>query len=272
MTNIIYPVLILAALGLLFGVLLSIASKVFAVEVDPKITELLDALPGVNCGACGFPGCEGLAESIAKGESGVNECPIGGQKVADNLAEIMGLNAANVERNVAEVLCQGDADTAKNKFNYEGINDCRVEIDLADGAKACPYGCLGCGTCYDVCPFDAIRMVNGLAIIDKEKCTACMKCIDICPKHIIKLVPYDKDVIVRCMSEDKGRDVRGYCSIGCIGCRICVKNCPEDAFIFENNLARIDYSKCTECGICVEKCPTKCITMDEEGKLTVESA
>lgn len=271
MTNIIYPVLILAGLGLLFGVLLSIASMAFAVKIDPKIGAVLDALPGANCGACGYPGCEGLAEAIAKGKAPVNSCPIGGQKVADNVAEIMGLNAANVERNVATVLCQGDKDKAKDKYNYEGLNDCRVEIGLADGSKACPYGCLGCGTCYDVCDFDAIRMIDGIAVIDKDKCTACMKCIDICPKSIIKLVPYEQDVVVKCMSEDVGRDVRGYCDIGCIACRICVKNCPEDAFIFEDNLARIDYSKCTNCGICVEKCPTKCIVMTDEG-VAVKSA
>lgn len=265
MTNIINPVLVLAGLGMLFGVLLSIASKAFAVKIDPKITEVLDALPGANCGACGFPGCEGLATAIANGEAPVNSCPIGGQKVADNVADIMGLNAANMEKKVATVLCQGDCEKAKEKYEYEGINDCRVEMNLADGAKTCPYGCLGCGTCFDVCPFDAIRMVDGIAVIDKEKCTACMKCIDICPKHIIQLVPYDNKVVVKCKSEDKGKDVRGYCSIGCIGCRICVKNCPEDAFTFENNLARINYDKCTNCGICVEKCPAKCIHLSDDG-------
>lgn len=271
MTNILFPILVLGGLGLLFGVLLSIASKVFAVKIDPKVTELLDALPGANCGACGFPGCEGLAVAIANGEAGVNECPIGGQKVADHLAEIMGLNAVAVDRNVAVVKCLGDCELAKDKYIYDGINDCRVETFLADGAKVCSYGCLGCGTCFDVCEYDAIRMIDGLAHVVKENCTACMKCIDICPKNIIKLVPYEQEVIVQCMSEDIGRAVRGYCSIGCIACRICVRNCPEDAFIYENNIPRIDYSKCTNCGICVEKCPTKSITMTVDGKVVVDS-
>ncbi|MBC8590831.1 RnfABCDGE type electron transport complex subunit B [Wansuia hejianensis] len=264
MENMILPVSVLGGLGLLFGVLLSVASKVFAVEVDPKISAVLDALPGANCGACGFPGCEGLATAIAEGKAPVNSCPIGGQKVADNVADIMGLNAGNMERKVAVVLCQGSKEKAKDKYKYEGIQDCRIQGQLADGCKYCNYGCSGCGTCFDVCDFDAIRMVDGVAVIDKEKCTACMKCIKVCPKHIIELVPYDNEYIVKCKSEDKGKEVRGNCSIGCIGCKICVKNCPVDAFTFENNLAKINYDKCTNCGICQEKCPTKCIYTSNE--------
>lgn len=263
MTNLIKPILVTGGLGLLFGILLSIASKVFAVVIDPKIGAVLDALPGANCGACGFPGCEGLAGAIAEGKAPVNACPIGGQDVADNVADIMGLQGANVARNVAAVLCQGDNDRANIKYHYEGINDCRVQTRLSDGCKSCTYGCLGCGTCYDVCPFDAIDMVNGLAVINKDKCTACMKCIDICPKKIIELVPYDNQYVVKCKSEDPGKVVRKNCSIGCIGCKICVKNCPTDAFTFENSLAKIDYEKCINCGICETKCPTKCITIHE---------
>ena len=259
MENILYPVSVLGGFGLLFGVLLSIASNVFKVEVDPKITEVLDALPGANCGACGYPGCAGLATAIAQEKAPVNSCPIGGQKVADHIAEIMGVGSQGIDKNVAVVLCQGSKEKAKDKAKYEGIQDCRYEAEIAGGCKSCSYGCLGCGTCYDVCQFDAIRMIDGIAVIDKDKCTACMKCIDICPKKIIELVPYDNEYIVKCKSEDPGKVVRGNCSIGCIGCKICVKNCPVDAFTFENNLAKINYDICTNCGICEEKCPTKCI-------------
>lgn len=262
MTNIIQPMIVLGGLGLVFGVLLSIASKVFAVEVNPLVEEVLDALPGANCGACGYPGCEGLAVAMVEGRSEPNECPIGGQKTADDVASILGLTAGAMDKNVAVVLCQGTKEKAKDKYEYEGIEDCRVQTRLADGCKSCSYGCLGCGTCYDICPFDAIRMVDGLAVIDKDKCTACKKCIDVCPKNIIELVPYESQYIVMCNSEDKGKDVRANCSIGCIACRLCVKNCPEDAFTFENNLAKINYDKCTNCGICREKCPTKCISFD----------
>lgn len=268
MTSIVYPVVVLGSLGLFFGVILSVASKVFEVKIDPKISEVLDALPGANCGACGYPGCEGLATAIAEGKAPVNSCPIGGQKVADKVAGIMGLNSANVERKVATVLCQGTKDKAKEKYKYEGIDNCRVQTNLADGCKSCSYGCLGCGTCQDVCPFDAIDMVDGIAVVNKEKCTACMKCIAVCPKKIIELVPYDNEYVVKCKSEDKGKDVRGNCAIGCIGCRLCVKNCPEEAITFENNLAKINYDKCINCGICEEKCPTKCIFTSKEKNIT----
>ena len=259
MMDIINPIIVLGGLGLLFGVLLSVASNVFAVEVDPKVEAVRSALPGANCGACGFPGCDGLAKAITEGRAPVTACPVGGAPVAEAVAEIMGVNAANVDRNVATVLCQGDCEKAKEKFVYEGIQDCRAENIVQGGSKACSYGCLGCGTCKDVCDFDAIEMIDGIAVIDKDKCTACMKCIEVCPKSIIELVPYDNEYIVKCKSKDTGKEVRGKCTVGCIGCQICVKNCPEDAFTFENNLAKINYEKCINCGICAEKCPTKAI-------------
>lgn len=260
MNSILAPVSVLGGLGLTFGILLSFASIYFEVKVDPKEEELLNALPGANCGACGYPGCAGLAKSLFEGNAPVNSCSIGGQKVADHVAEILGVNSTSFEKNVAVVLCQGDCNKAKDRYIYEGIKDCRIEnITTGGGSKACTYGCLGCGTCYDVCEYDAIRMIDGIAFIDRDKCTACMKCIEICPKKIIELVPYDNHAIVKCKSEDTGKEVRSKCSTGCIACQICVKNCPEDAFTFEKNLAKINYDKCTNCMICVEKCPTKAI-------------
>ena len=259
MTHIVYPIIVLGGLGTVFGIMLAYASKVFFVPVDPTVEQLQNVLPGANCGACGYPGCSGLANALAEGKAPVNACPIGGQRVADLVAEILGSESAELEKRVAVVLCQGDCDKAKDKYIYEGIQDCRISNQLSDGQKACSYGCLGCGTCRDVCQFDAIDMVNGVAIVNRDKCTACLKCVEVCPKHIIEMVPYDSTVAVKCMSEDPGKVVRGNCDIGCIGCKICVKNCPEDAFSFENNLAKINYDKCTNCLICVEKCPTKCI-------------
>lgn len=259
------PVTVLGGLGLLFGAGLSIASKAFEVEVNPKVEEVRQVLPGANCGACGFPGCDGLANAIAGGKAPVNACSVGGQAVADQVADIMGVNPAESVRKVAVVLCQGDCHKAKDKYIYNGIADCRAENILAGGSKSCSYGCLGCGTCKDVCEFDAIQIIDGIAVIDKEKCTSCEKCIGVCPKGIIELVPYEQEVIVKCKSNDKGKNVRENCSIGCIGCQICVKNCPEDAFVFEKFLAKIDYEKCTNCGICADKCPTKAIWSSLEG-------
>lgn len=259
MKEILNPMLVLGGLGFIFAVLLSVASQVFAVEVDPKVDEIRNALPGANCGACGFPGCDGLASAIAEGKAAVNACNVGGQATAENIANIMGVNASNVEKKVATVLCQGDCDKAKDKYVYNGIEDCRIESILQGGSKSCSYGCLGCGTCMDICPFDAIHMENGIAVVDKDKCTACMKCIEVCPKSIIELVPYDNQCVVKCKNENKGKEVRNDCSIGCIGCQICVKNCPVEAIGFENNLAKIDYDVCINCGICASKCPTKAI-------------
>lgn len=269
MTDILNPIIVLGGLGLGFGVLLSIASNIFAVEVDPKIEQVREVLPGANCGACGFPGCDGLATAIAEGRAPVNACSVGGNPVAEKVADIMGVNAEAVDKKVATVLCQGDCNKAKEKYKYQGIQDCRAANILQGGSKACSFGCLGCGTCKEVCEFGAIEMINGVAFIDKDKCTACMKCIEVCPKGIIELVPYDNQYVVKCKSQDPGKAVRSKCSIGCIGCQICVKNCPSDAFTFENNLAKINYEKCINCGVCAEKCPTKAIYGDTAKKAAV---
>lgn len=259
MSGILYPIVVLGGLGLLFGLSLSLASKAFAVETNPKVESIRKVLPGANCGACGYPGCDGCANAIVEGKAQTNACSVGGSSVAEKIADIMGVNATETERKVATVLCQGDCDKAKNKYAYNGIRDCRAQNILAGGSKSCSYGCLGCGTCVDVCNYDAIKIVNGVAVVDKEKCVACKACIAACPKNIIELVPYDNKVIVKCKSNDSGKVVRSNCNTGCIGCQICVKNCPEDAFSFENYLAKINYEKCTNCGICAEKCPSGAI-------------
>ncbi len=279
MENFIMPALVLGLLGGLFGVLLSIASNVFAVYIDPKITEVLDALPGANCGACGFPGCEGLATAIADGKAEASDCPVGGQDMVENVAEIMGSDAGEVIREVAIVKCQGSQDLAGDKYEYDGIQDCRIQTYLADGCKDCAYGCVGCGTCEDVCPFDAIHIIDGVAVVDREKCTACNKCVVVCPKDLIELAPYESKFIVTCMSEDKGKDVRGKCDIGCIGCTICVRECPTDAIEMVGTRAVIDYDKCINCSICAQKCPTNAIVnyrdeikRDKERAAAAESA
>ncbi|SHG98801.1 electron transport complex, RnfABCDGE type, B subunit [Anaerosphaera aminiphila DSM 21120] len=256
---IILPVGILAVIGAIFGVVLSIASRVFAVETDEKVEAIRNALPGANCGACGFPGCDGLAQAIADGKATVSGCSIGGKEVADDIAEIMGVNAGDIEKEVACVLCQGSCGKAKEKYNYNGFVDCRLISDFQKGSKSCNYGCVGGGTCVSVCEFDAIHIVDGIAVVDKEKCVACKKCVDICPKHLIEMVPYKSKTVVKCFSNDIGKVVRANCSVGCISCNICEKSCPKDAIHVENNIAKIDYDKCINCGICVAKCPTGAI-------------
>lgn len=270
MNNIIAPILSLGGLGLLFGAGLAVASKVFAVEVDPKVVKIREALPGANCGACGYPGCDGFANAVAEGKAPVNGCPVGGAECAEKIGEIMGVNAEATEKKVARVICQGTTCNAKEKYEYIGIKDCKAAAMVAGGNKSCEYGCLGFGTCVDACQFDAIQIVGGIAKIDTEKCTACGKCIEVCPKHVIDMVPYSQKVVIDCNSEDFGKNVKASCSVGCIGCQICVKACPVGAIDFENNLAKIDYDKCIQCMICAEKCPTKAIWADFESRKKAE--
>lgn len=260
--DILWPVAILGGLAVFFGVVLAYASKKFAVETDPKIDEVRAVLPGANCGACGYPGCDGLAEAIATGKAPVNACPVGGADVAKKVGEIMGVVAEETERMVARVICGGDCDNAKEKYEYQGIQDCKAAEILAGGSKSCRFGCTGLGTCERLCPFDAIHVVKGIAVVDEEKCTACGICIENCPKKIIELVPVSKLVRVLCKNTDKGKAVVEVCKVGCIACQKCVKACQFDAMTFENNLAKIDYSKCTNCMVCAEVCPTKTIYAD----------
>lgn len=257
--QILTPILILGALGLLFGALLSVASRIFAVELDPMVGNILGVLPGANCGACGFPGCEGLANAIASGRAPVNACTIGGPAVADKVAALMGTTAEATDRMVAVVHCNGTCANAVSKYEYFGLRDCRYVAQIGGGNKACYYGCLGCGTCKDVCPFDAIEMRDGVAYILKEKCKACNKCIEICPKKLIALMPYKRHTYVACRSRDKGKTVKEACAVGCIGCSMCAKKCPKETIVVEGNLAAIRYEGCVDCGICVKTCPTKAI-------------
>lgn len=266
MNNIVTAVISLSSMGLLFGAGLAVAAKVFAVEVDPKVEQIRGALPGANCGACGFPGCDGLASAIANGSAPVNGCPVGGAASAEKIAEIMGVAAGETDKKVARVTCGGTSCNAFEKFEYTGIKDCKAAALVSGGSKSCSYGCLGLGTCVSVCQFGAIDIIDGIAVINPEKCTACGKCVSECPKAVIKMVPYEQKVVVDCNSKEFGKDVKVKCTVGCIGCQICVKACPFGAMEFENNLARINYDKCTNCMICAEKCPTKAIWADFENR------
>lgn len=255
-TGIVIATLIVGAVGLFIGLFLGAAGIVFKVEVDEKEEAVLGVLPGNNCGGCGFAGCSGLAAAIAKGEAPVNACPVGGDAVGKQVAQIMGVEAEESKRMVAYVACQGTCDKTKMDYEYTGIEDCRMLSFVPNGgAKSCDYGCLGYGSCVKACPFDAIHVENGVAVVDKEACKACGKCVAACPKHLISLVPYDAGYLVACSSLDKGPVTMKVCETGCIGCQICKKNCPADAITVENFNATIDPEKCIGCGLCAEKCP-----------------
>lgn len=236
--KILFPVLSLGGMGLIFAIGLALAYKKFEVKADPKVESIREVLPGANCGACGYPGCDGFATAVAIGEAPTTGCPVGGPSVVEDICNILGVEADMADETVAKVLCQGDMDNAKDKYIYRGIADCAAANMLSDGPKSCSYGCLGLGSCVKVCQFDAIHINDrGIAVVDEEKCTACGLCVEACPKDLIEMVPKRNLVQVTCISQDRGKDVRGHCSVGCIGCQICVKACEFDAIEMVGNVA-----------------------------------
>ncbi len=256
-----FGLVVLAALGIVFGVALAIVAARFVVKTDPKVDLVRDVLPGANCGACGFAGCMGYAENVVGNpDVAVNLCAPGKASVAEKIAEITGKIAEKVDPKIARVFCQGGASLSQRKFIYTGVQDCAAAVLAAGGDKSCEYGCLGYATCMRACPFNAITMSSdNLPIISKEKCTACGKCVAACPKQVIELALMSKAVVISCHSRDKGVDVKKKCQVGCIACGICVRTCPVDAIKVDNNLARIDHAKCIVCGLCIKKCPTNAI-------------
>jgi electron transport complex protein RnfB len=260
-------IIALASLALLLSFGLAMAARAFAVHVDPRVEEIEENLPGVNCGACGLPGCSELAKHIADGTAPVDACPVGGEATAHLVAKIMGQEfEGGGVKNVALVLCGGDDEVAAKRYFYNGIYDCTSAALLFGGDKACSYGCLGLGTCAGACAFDAIDMLpSGLAVINPEKCTGCERCVAACPKNIILMVPYDKKLHILCSSHDKGGKVRKSCKVGCIGCQRCVKEAPEGAITMDNTLAVVNYDADIPAEV-AESCPMNTIVIGVLGE------
>jgi len=250
---------VLGILGFIFGILLALASKVFAVKEDGRKEKIIECLPGANCGGCGYAGCAAFTDALLSGETTANHCNACGQDKLDLIAEILGVESGVTDKKVARIRCCGSYELAHAKYQYQGISDCVAAARLLDGYLQCRFGCLGLGSCANVCKNSAIKIVNGVAVVDGQLCTGCGACVDACPKHIVELVPEKSKYMVACSSTDKGAKTKQACLTGCIGCKICEKNCPADAIHVNNNLAVIDFNKCTMCGICAEKCPANII-------------
>lgn len=251
---------VVSLIGLLIGLFLGIASKKLEVAVDELEEMVRELLPGANCGGCGYAGCDACAKAIAKGEAAADVCPVASSEANNEIAKLVGGTVEESEKKVAYVNCVGTCDKSKVNSTYYGPKDCKLAAGIGgNGSKACSYGCMGFGSCVNVCAFDAIHIVDGVALVDKEKCTACGMCVAECPNNIIEMVTAKARTLVACSSYDKGKDVKTYCSIGCIGCKLCVRACEYDAIHVKDNLAKIDYSKCTNCGACVKVCPVKVI-------------
>lgn len=263
--NILIAIGILGGLGLAFGLILAAASKVFYVETDPRLDQLQEALPGANCGGCGYAGCSAYAEAVLKGEAPIGKCVAGGNEVASKMGTIMGVEVGAVTRRVALVRCSGHRiydkegnliGGAKVKAKYEGIHDCLAASKVGGrGPLSCKYGCLGYGSCTEVCQYDAIHIVDGVAQVDESKCVGCLACAEVCPRHLIIPVEPDRNVVIACSSLAKGNVTVRSCTYGCIGCGKCKKVCPKGAITIENHLAVIDYTKCDNCGLCAQVCP-----------------
>ena len=263
MDTILIPILILFLAGAACSAILVLAAKYFAVEGDQKESALRDCLPGANCGACGYSGCDGYAKALAAGEAErTNLCIPGGDKTAKDIAAILGTEASDVVELVAYVACGGTCDASGRKYDYRGTPSCFAASAAFKGDRFCSFACLGYGDCMKVCPRDAISIQGGIAKIKPSKCIGCGLCAKTCPNGIIHLVKDTTRVVVKCSNKNKGADVRKICKSGCIGCGKCEKNCPSGAIAVKDNLATIDYEKCTACGLCVEVCPVHCL---EEG-------
>ena len=259
MMNVLYAVLVLGIMGGVLGLLLAIASKVFYVEVDPRVDAVMACLPGANCGGCGFAGCAACAKAMVKGEASADACVAGGSAAATKIAALLGGEVEETQRKVAFVTCSGGKN-ANRKFEYVGIMDCDAAMKVAGGPLECAYGCLGMGTCVGQCQFGALSIgPNGTAVVNPEKCTNCGACRKVCPRNLIIEKPYDADTVMRCANQDKGAKAQKLCTVSCIGCRICEKGCEEGAITVSNNVARIDYKKCTSCGKCVAHCPRRAL-------------
>jgi Na+-translocating ferredoxin:NAD+ oxidoreductase RNF subunit RnfB len=259
-----------AIVGGLLGLGLAVAAKKFRVEKDKTVEALNHILPGLNCGSCGYAGCEPYAEALAMGnDKDISKCKPGGESALKGIGEVLGMEVdTSGIKMVAQVHCRGGKDTAETRFQYKGLTDCNAASILFGGDKSCRYGCLGLGSCMQVCPVDAIDYDSeGLVWVDKDKCISCEKCVAICPTKVIRMIPYDADVIVACNSKDKGKDTKSKCKVGCIGCQICDKKFPEAGYKITDNLSVVGYTLRGPGRLdAVEKCPTKSILSLEDKK------
>lgn len=261
------PAAVMAGLGLLFGLLLAIAAKVFAVESDPRIEQIREVLPGANCGACGQAGCDAFAAAVASGEAKPDACIPGGESVANQVSAIMGVSESqDKERFIAVVHCNGNCHETQEKYHYIGIQSCLAASQIYNGNKSCDYGCLGFGDCVRACPFDAIAITNGIAYIDPIACKGCKNCVAVCPKQLIFMQPASKRFAVRCRNPRPGNETRDVCNVACIGCQKCVKACPKNTIHMEGHVAVIDPFDCVNCSACMRACPTGAIKEQQELK------
>ena len=264
MNPILIAAIVVCAIGSICAIMLIAAAKFFAVKENETYIKIRDCLPGANCGACGYAGCDGYAKALSEEEGlKTNLCIPGGDSAAKAISAILGVECEDVVKQVAVIHCYGDCNHTANKMDYVGIRSCEAAKLLYGGSGKCVFGCMGLGDCVKVCPQNAICIENGIAHIDTRKCVGCGLCVKTCPRGLISIMADDEHVIVTCNNTEKGAVVRSKCSNGCIGCKKCEKNCPSEAIQVVDQLARIDYEKCTACGECAKNCPVGCILVSD---------
>ena len=266
MNGITFAIILVSAIGLICAVMLAVASKVMAVKEDERFPAVRECLPGANCGACGFAGCDGYAHALVDdGSTKTNLCVPGADAVSRKLSEVLGVSFEDVVEQVAVIKCKGDCNFTADKMDYYGMSSCAAAKLLYGGMGKCTYGCIGLGDCAHACPNGAICLENGIAHVDTRKCSGCGICTRTCPNKLISLMSDVEKVLVTCSNTEKGAITRQKCSHGCIGCKKCAKECPVEAITVDNFLASIDYDKCINCGHCAEVCPTGCIMHEDFG-------
>lgn len=257
--DILIAFLVVGVIGLAAGLLIAVMSRFFGVEENQAVKALRECLPGVNCGACGYKGCDDYAAALAEGTAKPNLCVPGAESTAEALGTVLGVEVEPPKDVVAFVHCNGNCEATTKKAEYDGVSSCKAAAMLYGGPDACRYGCMGLGDCAVACPAGAICLKDGIAHVDTSRCLGCGLCETICPKKLISMVPQETEAVVMCNNKDKGADARKACKNACIGCMKCVKTCPSEAITVTNNLAKIDYAKCTGCGLCAANCPTGCL-------------
>ena len=275
MTQVLIPVLLLGGLTLIFGAFLILSAEKLKVKEDERIEKIQEILPGIDCGACGAPGCAAFAKGVAEGEYAVNGCKVGGETTAKGISEILNVKAEDTAKEqVAVLCCLGDKETAKRIADYNGISTCEA-LDLMGGDKGCQYGCLGLGDCVQACPFDAIEMKkNGLPYIIEENCTACGICVKTCPRKLFEIISKDQDIYIACRSYDDARTVKQVCSRGCTGCTLCTRVTEDEIIEMDGNLAKIQWdkvenNKLLEPGL--ENCPSNTFIRRSELRKKIKS-
>ena len=268
-------ILTLAALCFLFATLLVLAHRVLHVDEDPRIDAVQQMLPNTNCGACGYPGCLGLAEAIASGDDLPGKCTVMNEDEVEDVALFMGVDAGKEEKVVARLACAGGTNTARNRAEYAGIDSCRGAELVAGGGKACFWGCLGLADCEDVCDLDAIYMnEHGLPVVIDDKCTACNDCVEACPKDLFSLHPVSHRLWVACKNLEKGEKVIADCEVGCDACARCAVDAPPGVVTMVNNLPIVDYERNHNVKVAIDRCPTGAIVWfdDDKGPVTGRAA